>query len=273
MQICLRTFLFAISVLLASAGASLGLAASISAQAFLENNSPVTFGGCSDYHSASTGTVSASCSGSVQLDGLWTGAGVAHATASYNQLKAFTFQDLTILSDNQNAGAYTSSADSAALMNDNIRLPSSYNQPAFVTFSWTAHGIGSGLLNLSWGSGGSCIKVFFDESTQTCTKTQELFPGNSYSLGVVLQAVGDVIFSGSAGNELTVTSDFDHTAFLSGLQLFDASMNPLTGVTLESDSGFNYQAGIINSAPEPRTLLFAAFGILCVLLKKKFRFS
>lgn len=71
-------------------------------------------------------------------------------------------------------------------------------------------------------------------------------------------------FSGFPGDELSQTSDFSHTADLTEVELFDENMNPLTGVQLVSESGFDYQDNVISSVPEPNAFWLLLGGVIAV---------
>jgi len=187
------------------------------------------------------------------------------ATASYNKLGAYAFQDIEITSYIPSTNPIGAPAEATAFLSDKIELPSSYLEPVFVTFGWTANGSGYGALELSWGA--TCTANIVS-SQSTCVETQEIFPGISYNLQVVLEAEADISFSGFPGDGFSQTSDFSHTAILSQVGTFDQNMNPLSGVQLISDSGFDYQDNVLSDAPEPNGLWLTLAGLAVTGLLK-----
>jgi len=226
--------------------------------AFVNVNAQVD-GGCS-FSSTSTSQISNSCSGAfIPNGGLYTILGsTLTATATYSSLKAYAFQDVLITANIYNS-AVTSHAISTAFFDDNIALPAFYRQPAYVTFGWTAKGTGYGQLTMFWGA--NCVQNIIS-TTAGCTLTQKLQPGLKYQLETILSANATVSFSGSQGNELSQTSDFSHTAQLNKVELFDLNMNPLTGVHLVSDSGFDYQNNVSSAVPEPTSVFLLLSGLI-----------
>jgi hypothetical protein len=231
--------------------------------AFVNVNGSIA-GGCSFSTTASVSQmVSNSCGGEFSPGGpggVYTILGSSIAgIASYNSLKAYAFQDIVITS--RIISPQVSTVLATAFFDDSISLPSSYHQPAFVTFGWTASGVGPGTLTLFWGA--DCVQNIVSSSA-TCSLTQMIQPGSTYQLEAEINANATVSFSGFPGNELSQLSDYSHTAILTQVSLFDQNMNPLTGVQLVSQSGFNYQQNVLSSAPEPSsfTLILCGIGIV-----------
>jgi hypothetical protein len=97
------------------------------------------------------------------------------------------------------------------------------------------------------------------EETQTGELTfgiaSELSEPTTYQINVSLSASATGHGSG-LGGPTTSTADYSHSLTLMSITPLDANGNYIPGVTIESDSGFDYNSLIV---PEPSALVLAAF--------------
>jgi hypothetical protein len=131
----------------------------------------------------------------------------------------------------------------------------------------------------STGAANASVGVFYEDSTDLVLHSlpSQYIPGNaSLTFGRIPYHYGSPImisfFFGAIvypSGSLLATSDFSHTAVLSGLPTYsDAVSNtPLTTTTIGSTSGATYTAaGIV---PEPATFVTLGAGLLAVVLGRR----
>lgn len=235
--------------------------------AILNAHGSIDSGGCSFsvQNLPPGGPVSGSCSGPYGGNGAYAVIGSElDASAYYNSLKAYASQDIFLLGTGYTI--YTSNALATAFVDDNLTASTLLPLPIYVTIGYTVRGAGNGSLTLDWGSS-TCVKNIFN-STATCSGTQLVMPGQTFNLQMVLTANASIAFSGSYGNRVSDTADYSHTAILTQFSVYDQNMNPLTGVQLVSDSGFDYQSNVLTFAPEPGSFwLFLVTAVIAVAIR------
>jgi hypothetical protein len=78
---------------------------------------------------------------------------------------------------------------------------------------------------------------------------------------------------GTFGGDGTATANYFDTLTISGLQVFDSNMDPISDPTFVTGSGTQYTVnGVVqpSTVPEPSTVPFLAVGILCLLLRRRY---
>jgi hypothetical protein len=136
-------------------------------------------------------------------------------------------------------------------------------------FPFTVTGNGGGFL----GKVGDFLQVVSVPPAEILTFSYPITPGIPVAIDFVLRA-GDPShflplgcpFQTGPPCDIQLTSDLSDTAALGPVQVLDSLGNPLTGVTITSESGFDYSRGAPpeSAVPEPGTLLVTTAG--CILL-------
>ena len=81
----------------------------------------------------------------------------------------------------------------------------------------------------------------------------------SFSLSIA--ATGHGTEFGKQGFPNSSTADYGHTIKLMSIGAYDANGNVIPGITIQSESGFDYNPAIV---PEPLSATLSATGLLCV---------
>jgi hypothetical protein len=129
-------------------------------------------------------------------------------------------------------------------------------------FPFIVTGSGGGLL----GKIGDTLQVVNVPPAEVVTLSYQIAPGVPVAIGFAfetgLRNVGCPFPLVTC--DFHFLADLSDTAALQRVQVLDSRGNPLTGVTITSESGFDYSGGVQSSVPEPGTLLFTGLG--CALL-------
>jgi hypothetical protein len=104
------------------------------------------------------------------------------------------------------------------------------------------------------------------EPGKQVTFTEAFTPGNPLDIDFSLRTDLDVGCTPAVPCNIHALSDFSDTAILKSVQALDNNGNVLSGVTITSESGFDY--GSLGSVPEPPTVLLIALGALLAILTR-----
>jgi hypothetical protein len=229
------------------------LAASAEVNSFLGYSNG---GGCSVQRyegPPTTSSLTASVACGFTSEENYSGIGNAYATAEFDNLSAYTSQLVVLGAADPAGGGVVSNATAA--YSDALQFIGPII-PSYVELTATIDGSGGpgglfGQMYLQIGNA-YCTSIIDsgDTSTSSCSVTAPVAPDGTVDFSQSLEAGINVDLSGVQGNTFTLVSDFSHTADISGIEFFDANMQPLTGIEFDSASGASYPS----QAPEPGSM-------------------
>jgi hypothetical protein len=80
---------------------------------------------------------------------------------------------------------------------------------------------------------------------------------------------GSLTLNDAQGQTFSRFVDLLHTVRIVGTQVLDSQGNPISGATITSESGFNYNDPLGGApVPEPGTVAFVAVGVASLIVKR-----
>lgn len=190
------------------------------------------------------------------------------ARADYSTLEAEAVETLVL----PEGGQRLASASASAILNDTLHTSGYGSGSGFLQitslFGGVFDGFGAGVSGGLSGTGAGTCAIKDEDIVQFCSIVVPASDNTPIDIQLVLDAFVSLDVIGGPGNGVGGGSNFVHTAYISSIETLNSAMQPISGITVTSDSGFDYPAA---NVPEPASIYLVGAGVLIICASRRWR--